>query len=383
MMEPVLKLEKHPFYLGPVASDAKLDFPTEFPFYLDVHPQYALPAVILSDDIRAALAKAYSLGSMLSTPLGESTLSTGRMVEVRDKILSLFSGSVEGVKLLEVGCGRGALLNEFKMRGADVRGVEIGPQGQEGARKYGFKVIDQPLESATITEQFDCIYSYACIEHIEALDRFFEASRKYLKDGALFLHVVPNNEFQFNLGYLDHLVHEHINYFTAENGVRLFIAQGFRSVQAGTTNAGNELFVWGYYDSTAPVMWPGDNAAYMRTESEQLKKYADKAHSRTDEIVAALQGMQSVGLYAGGFEYSGYLNNAGSIRYFDGDSYKHGKSWLLGLPAIEPPQALVNNPVEHLIVCKDHYYDAIVRYLYEEVKIPDSIQIHKLEDLGG
>lgn len=385
-IKPILKIESHPFYLGPISPGININAPSSFPFYLGVHPKFAIPVLILTDEIRMALSNAYSLGSMLSTPLGKSSLSNERMFEVLNKLLSLFGGNVTNVKFLEIGCGTGALLNELQMRGAKVMGVEIGPQGQEGAKKHGFKVVDKPLESGIIKEQFDCIYSYACIEHITELEKFFSVSINLLKENGLFFHVVPNSEYQFNLGYLDHLVHEHVNYFTPKNGVRLFNCLGFRSAQACTTKAGNELFLWGYYDRTATLTWPGENIQFIDEESEKLKEYSNKLIKSTKRIVSALEKMQSknqsIGFYAGGFEYSIFLKVLSNIRYFDGDSYKHGMSWLPGLPSIESPLALKKNPVDNLIICKDHYFDAIIKHLVEKINIPDNIQIYKLYDLA-
>jgi SAM-dependent methyltransferase len=385
MIEPILKLEEYPFFIGPVMPGVKVDVPASLPFCLEIHPKYAVPCLVMTDEIRRALASAYSFGSMASTPLGESPLSIERMNEVLEKLLSLFGGDVENAKFLEIGCGSGALLNKFKERGAKVMGIEIGPQGQEGAKKYGFEVIDKPLMSGLLKEKFDCIYSYGCLEHIIDLDEIFMGTRECLEENGLFFHVVPNSELYFASGSLDHLAHEHVNYFTAENGVRLFDSQGFCPAEAATSKAGNELFLFGRYDSRAELIWPGDYTRHIPEEIEKLKEYTDKAIINRKRIMAALKKMQSrgqsIGFYAGGYEY-GILLDDKNIRYFDGDVYKHGKSWLVGLSHIESPLALRTQPVDNLVVCKGHYFNSIVRYLKEEINIPDSIKIHELDSLG-
>ena len=50
------------------------------PFYLRVHPKYPIPALIVSEEIRTALENAYSTDSFASTPLGESSFASDRMV---------------------------------------------------------------------------------------------------------------------------------------------------------------------------------------------------------------------------------------------------------------------------------------------------------------
>lgn len=384
-IKPILKIESYPFFVGPISPGTVLNLPAALPFYLGIHPEYAVPVLILTDDIRKALADAYSFGSMLSTPLGESSLSKGRMYEVLDKLLSLFDGKVENIKFLEIGCGNGALLNELKMKGAEVTGIEIGPQGQAAAKKYGIQVVNKPLAPGNFMEKFDCIFSYGCVEHIIELKEFFIASRENLKEGGLFFHSVPNSEVYFNSGVLDHLAHEHVNYFTRENGIRLFNSQGYRNARACTSNTGNELFLWGFYDNTAALTSPGESGRFVLEESEKLKEYSNKLNKNTKRIVTALKEMQSknqyIGFYAGGDKYGILLKDIDNIRYFDGDSYKHGKSWLQGLPCIESPLALKTMPVDNLIICKEHYYDAIVNYLVKEINIPDKIKTHKLSEL--
>lgn len=385
-IKPILKIESHPFFIGPISPETSLNIPPALPFYLGIHPKYAVPVLILTDDIRKALADAYSFGSMLSTPFGESSLSRERMYEVLDKLLYLFDGKVEKAKFLEIGCGSGALLNELKIRGAKVTGIEIGPQGQEAAKKYGFQVVNKPLAPGNFTEKFDCIFSYGCLEHISELKEFFLASRECLKEGGLFFHSVPNSELYFNSGALGHLAHEHVNYFTQENGIRLFNSQGFRNTQACTSNAGNELFLWGFYDNTVTLILPGENIQFILEEAGKLKKYSNKLNKNIKRIVMVLKEIQSnnqsIGFYAGGYEYSILLKDVDNIRYFDGDSYKHRKSWVQGLPCIESPMALKTIPVDNLIVCKNYYFDAIVNYLVKELNIPDEIKIHKLDNLG-
>ena len=52
-----------------------------------------------------------------------------------------------------------------------------------------------------------------------------------------------------------------------------------------------------------------------------------------------------------------------TIRYFDGDVYKHGMAWLAGLPLIEAPEALQRDPVDHLVIFKPHYFKVIAERL--------------------
>lgn len=386
-IDPILKIEDHPFFLGAISPHLNIDVPVSLPFYLGVHPKHAVPVLILTEEIRDALGKVYSFGSMVSTPLGEGALSQKRMDEVLSKVLFLFGKEVKGAKFLEIGCGSGALLNELKIRGANVTGIEIGPQGQEASRKYGFEVVDKPISHGIFKHKFDCIFSYGCLEHIIELEEFFMASRECIKENGLFFHAVPNSEIYFNEGNLEHLIHQHINYFTTQNGVSLFNDYGFGAPGVDISSAGNELFLWGYYDSTLSLAasCQAKSQSFLK-EARDLKVYADILDKKIKKIVEVIENKmscgESIGFYAGGFGYSFLLRGVENIRFFDGDIHKHGKVWLRGFPLIESPLALKEKPVDNLIIFKSHYYNSIVKFLVNEVHIPDDIKIYELNELG-
>lgn len=358
-IDPLIKIEDHPFFTGPLKMSDGYSYPEVLPFYFGIHPKYAIPRLIMTHEIRAALDKAYSTGSMASTPLGESPLAEVRMNEVMDKLLSLFDGNIEGKTMLEIGCGNGELLNQLKIRGAIVTGLEIGPQAKIVEERYGIRMLTEPLVVGSLQEKFDCIFSYGCLEHIENLQNFFEASRSHLNENGLFFHSVPNSALSFEKVHLYHLLHEHINYYTPENGVALLNAQGFCFANAAVTVSGNELMIWGFYKQNVELRWPTERIA---DETLLVNEYAEKLAVKTErtraKIADFIANRVTIGFYAGGYEY-GYAFKENNIRYFDGDDFKHGRKWLKFLPAIETPNSLVSNPVDKLIICKPHYFNAI------------------------
>lgn len=360
---PLIKIAARPFFTGPLQMNEGYDYPATLPFDMGVHPQYVVPRLIMSDEIRKALDKAYSSGSMASTPLGESSLATVRMNEVLENLLSSFKGDLKNRKFLEVGCGNGELLNQLKLRGANVTGLEIGPQAKVVEERYGIRMLTEPLSVGSLDEKFDCIFSYGCLEHIENLEDFFVASRDCLNPNGLFFHSVPNSDLSFRRVDLYHLLHEHINYFTPANGVDLLNCQGFCKADAQVTISGNELMIWGYFDPAAIIHWPVDK---FMSEVKIVEEYGRALTAKSERTLAALKDKiargNNIGFYAGGYEY-GYFLHEPRVRYFDGDEFKHGRKWLKDLPAIEPPKSLVDTPVDELIICKPHYFDAIRRSL--------------------
>jgi SAM-dependent methyltransferase len=355
---PILEFSSLPFYIGLLDATVRYDLPECLPFALGIHPSYGIPRLLLNDTSRAAIDKAYSLGSMCSTPLGESGLATNRMTEFEDRLEAVLGG-VKGKRLLEIGCGNGELLHQLRLKGAIVTGLEIGPQADVVEARYGIRVIREPLTAYGLNETFDCILSYGCLEHIEALDEFFAGSRACLTEGGLFFHSVPNSALAFDQVYLEHLQHEHVNYFTPHNATALLDAQGFRSADFALTAAGNELMAWGFHDSGAALEWPHHR---VEAETAALGEYAGKVVPKMESTLSALRQAAdagtSIGFYAGGYQY-GYFLGATPSRYFDGDTYKHGKRWLERLAPIESPEAFRLDPVDRLVISKAHYFEVI------------------------
>jgi cyclopropane fatty-acyl-phospholipid synthase-like methyltransferase len=72
-----------------------------------------------------------------------------------------------GMRILEVGCGNGTLLDEVRRRGAKGVGVTISPEQVALCRRRGLDVrlIDYKLLGAEFTHQFDAVVANGPIEH--------------------------------------------------------------------------------------------------------------------------------------------------------------------------------------------------------------------------
>lgn len=355
----IITLKNHPFFVGVVDNKTKKKIPTEIDFELGVDRMLSIPRLLLNDEIITALNNAYLIGTMISTPLGESDLATDRMNEFIEVIQKCLDNKIMGKKFLEIGCGNGCLLNEIHEKGGIVTGVEIGPQAMSAKEKYALEVINKPIEEFTTEVKFDCIFSYGCLEHIINIESFFNSCRNILKDGGLFIHNVPNIDLSLKNGLIDQLQHEHINYFNPENAMPLLQCQGFIKSDYQLTTAQNEIIIWGYYDSKKILSWPSFR---YQDEKEKIKKFKRLIDTKTRIIVESINRIikkkKTIGFYAGGFEYAEILNTK-DIRYFDGDDFKVGKSWILNKPIIESKRNLIKDPVDYLIIFKSHYFEAI------------------------
>lgn len=116
-------------------------------------------------------------------------------------------GALAPRRVLDLGCGNGALCAELRRRGYDVAGVENDAEGLELARRaaagipfYRFGVQDDPAQLARREPPFDAVVSTEVVEHLYAphlLPRFAHA---VLRPGG---HLVITTPYH---GYLKNLV---------------------------------------------------------------------------------------------------------------------------------------------------------------------------------
>ena len=96
-------------------------------------------------------------------------------------------------KILDVGCGTGAFLNEMKNNGWDITGLEP----DETARKNAIELFNiKPLPSPEIfnlpSENFDAITMWHVLEHVHQLQEYIAQLKKLLKNNGKLFIAVPN-----------------------------------------------------------------------------------------------------------------------------------------------------------------------------------------------
>ena len=100
-----------------------------------------------------------------------------------------------GIKVLEIGCGRGTLLHRLSAQGLDVVGVETSATRIEESRAlYGALRIEQISGTALPFHdgQFDLVLSFDVLEHIPDTERHLLEVHRVLKPGGSYLLQTPN-----------------------------------------------------------------------------------------------------------------------------------------------------------------------------------------------
>lgn len=110
----------------------------------------------------------------------------------------------ENQKLLELGCGRGDFLNEFKKKNLDIYGVDISSYSKNFFPDINFQRVDLSNQKLPYKDNyFDVIYSKSFIEHFYYPDLIFEEAYRVLKPGGIIITLTPEWKYIYKSFYED------------------------------------------------------------------------------------------------------------------------------------------------------------------------------------
>jgi SAM-dependent methyltransferase len=121
-------------------------------------------------------------------------------------------------KALDIGCGRGLLINKLRQQGWDVRGTELSDRAADYARNVlGLRVTTQSLQEAGYPDgEFDLVILWHVLEHMHHPHAVLSEVRRILRPGGRLVLAVPNfgswearwgREHWFHLNVPGHLTH--------------------------------------------------------------------------------------------------------------------------------------------------------------------------------
>jgi len=127
-------------------------------------------------------------------------LNPVRLAYIRDAAIAHFSlesdtlRPLEGLKVLDVGCGGGLLCEPLARMGAEITGIDASDQGIEAARdhagKVGLAINYRHLTAEALADEgetYDIVLAMEILEHVADIDAFVATCSSLVKpDGLLF-----------------------------------------------------------------------------------------------------------------------------------------------------------------------------------------------------
>lgn len=202
-------------------------------------------------------------------------------------------------RVLDVGCGRGFLLDAFRRRGWTVEGTEMSAASSAHAREVlKIPVHVGPLEGLRLpASSFDAVTLWHVLEHVTTPVAILEEIHRLLRPGGVVLVSVPNfgspearaaGPGWFHLDVPRHLVH-----FTAETLDEALRGAGFAPV--GSSAYAPEFDAFSFVQSTLNRLGLRQNALYdvLRGRAAKLGKGGGAAAVASIALAAPL-GILSV-----------------------------------------------------------------------------------------
>jgi SAM-dependent methyltransferase len=154
----------------------------------------------------------------------------GLLYAGRARTVERLAGGRPG-RVLDVGCGRGRLLEAFRRRGWEVQGTELSEASAARPRAAGIPVHVGPLESAPwVDGSFDAVTMWHVLEHWPDPALPLAHAARLLRPGGVLYVGVPNfasTEARAARGAFFHLdVPRHLVHLAPADLARLLAAQG-------------------------------------------------------------------------------------------------------------------------------------------------------------
>lgn len=192
-----------------------------------------------------------------------------------------------GERILDLGCGDGALTQKIAESGAEVVGFDASPELAAAARKRGLKVALGDAQDLPYENEFDAVFSNAALHWMSRPEAVIAGVRRALKPGGRFVAEMGGHgniaairtalSAVFARYGLDHAALRAHFYPTPEEYAGLLTAHGFTVVSI-------ELFA---RPTPLPTGMEGWLATFAKGSFAQLPESArDRAR---DEVVALLR----------------------------------------------------------------------------------------------
>jgi len=129
-----------------------------------------------------------------------------RISFIREKIISHFNlnklsqNPLEGINILDIGCGGGLLCEPLRRLGAKITGIDASKNNIEVAKLHAEEMsldisyIHCPPENLYIKNKFDVVLNMEIVEHVTNLNLFIQnCSKLTKKNGIMFIATINRN----------------------------------------------------------------------------------------------------------------------------------------------------------------------------------------------
>jgi len=356
-----IDLGQLPFHVGMSDFPTNAKAPDTMPFQAGFREDLNLLVQRLDSYRIEVLKQAYAAGSQICTAIGETELGQRYFKDFWSFLSEVSGGHLNGLDVLEIGCGRGYLLNALSDAGARVVGIDPDTSLPQRSFDSPVVVMQNNFSSSLFSMKFDMIIHYAVLEHSFDPALFMSEQLELLKPSGQIVFSVPDCSYHIEHGDISMFAHEHIQYFNEPSLGSLAVLVGAEVQECRkASDAGSLLSVWrrGSRKRT-PSAVKSDAAGFASRTLNSL--------SIMNDFVTDLQTRDiTLGIFCPGrFINYHYLlrDKIGRVRYFDDNASIWGKFFPPLEVRVESRQNLLISPVDVLVIMSRFFGTEISRSL--------------------
>jgi SAM-dependent methyltransferase len=278
--------------------------------------------------------------------------------------------SLEGKKVLEVGCGRGEYLSLMQAAGAKAYGLEYGDESLKICRENGLEVIKGFLDKPDYkipAALFDAFFIISFFEHLPNPNAALQGIYNNLSDSGVGIVEVPNFDMMLRENLFSEFMRDHLCYFTKQTLATALELNGFEIISCSE--------VWHEYIISAAVKKRRPlNLGQFSGQREKIKAELYDFISQNNKVAIWGAGHQAFAIMA-------MIGLGGKIQYIvDSAPFKQGKFSPASHIPIAAPEKLLTDPVDAVIIMAGSYSDEIKKILKE--KFDKKIKVAVLREFG-
>ena len=117
------------------------------------------------------------------------------------KIKNIKANFLEGLSILDIGCGGGLISEPMSRLGANVTGIDASEKNIRTAilhsKKNGLKInyVNSSPENLSISQKFDIILNLEIVEHVDDVNLYVKSCHNLLKNNGLMFTATINRSF--------------------------------------------------------------------------------------------------------------------------------------------------------------------------------------------
>lgn len=280
--------------------------------------------------------------------------------------------SLQGKKIIEIGCGNAENLFIMKNCGADPYGLEYSEKSVRNAKSAGLTVYQGFIDSRIYridSINFDGFYMLNFLEHLPDPLETLRGIYNNLNDNSYGIIEVPNMDMFLNNGVFYDFMLDHLFYFTKDTLRTVLQLSGYEVLSCED--------IWNDYIISAIV---------RKRTAVDLSHFKENKNYLISQIDNYISGYMpcNVAVWGAGHQalfIMSMLKNAHCLKYVvDSADFKQGKYTPISHIRIVPPDNIRADPVAAIIIIAGSFSDEVSKIIKNQ--FDSKIQISILRNHG-